>query len=107
MSWALERERRRFSGWAALVEFRLVQCLEQIREEMKGRKPTGREMRALAAEKIGQDLPLTRKEAAAYLGVSTRKLQRLEAAGKLRRCSGLGGVVRYAARDVLRFASAP
>jgi hypothetical protein len=43
---------------------------------------------------------------AAILGVSTRKIQRMEAAGTLRRCPNLVTVVRYAARDVLRLASA-
>ena len=57
-------------------------------------------LRALAREKVQQGANLTRPEAAALLGVSTKKLQRMEAAGKLRRCPGLDGVVRYAACDV-------
>jgi len=50
--------------------------------------------------------PVTRAQAAAYLGVSTKKLQRMETAGNLRRCPGMGGLVLYSARDVLRLASA-
>ncbi len=67
---------------------------------------TEAELRAVAAEKGRQGANLTRPEAAAYLGVSTKTIQRMEADGQLRRCPGRGGVVRYAARDVLRIASA-
>jgi hypothetical protein len=63
-------------------------------------------LRASAAEKLRQGAPVSRPEAAAYLGVSTRKLQRMEAAGTLRRCLDMGSVVKYAARDILRLASA-
>jgi len=59
-----------------------------------------------AHARVNAGAPLTREEAATYLGVSTRKLQRMEAAGQLTRCPGLGTVVRYAARDVQRLASA-
>src|SRR5262245_12086331 len=61
---------------------------------------------AEAAQKLALGLNLSRPEVAAYLGVSTKKIQRMEAAGTLTRCPGLGTVVRYAARDVLRLASA-
>jgi hypothetical protein len=50
--------------------------------------------------------PVSRAGVAAYLGVSTKTIQRMEAQGKLRRCPGMGGVVLYSARDVLRLASA-
>ena len=63
-------------------------------------------LRDVAAEKVRTGAVLTRAEAAAYLSVSTKKLQRMDAAGTLVRCPGLGGVVRYSARDVLRLASA-
>lgn len=49
---------------------------------------------------------MTRQEAADYLAVSVRKIQRLEAQGLLRRCPGLGGAVRYPIGDVLKLASA-
>jgi DNA-binding transcriptional regulator YiaG len=62
--------------------------------------------RGNAADKIRQGANLTRPEAAAYIGVSTRKLQRMEASGAIRRCSAMGTLVRYASRDVLRLASA-
>lgn len=62
--------------------------------------------RLRAAELVKSGLQLKRSEVADYLGVSTRKIQRMEAAGTLRRCPNLGTVVRYAARDVLRLASA-
>jgi len=62
--------------------------------------------RTAAATKVASGALLSRAEAAAYLSVSTKKIQRLEASGKLTRCPGLGSVVRYSARDVLRLASA-
>jgi hypothetical protein len=58
------------------------------------------------AAKLRAHANLTREEAAMFLGVSTKKLQRMEAAGTLSRCPDMGSVVRYAARDVLRLASA-
>ena len=64
------------------------------------------ELRATASEKLQQRVHLTRPEVAAILGVSVKKVQRMETAGTLRRCPNLGSVVRYAARDVLRLASA-
>ena len=63
-------------------------------------------LRANAAEKIQQGANLTRPEAAAYLGVSARKLQRMEAADHIRRCPKMGSSVLFAARDVQRIASA-
>jgi hypothetical protein len=90
---------------------RLNKLTQQV-EEMNGmlaarRGPVDRaELAAIAAEKLKRGMPVSRAEAAAFLGVSTKKLQRMEAAGQLRRCPGLDGVVRYAARDILRLASA-
>jgi hypothetical protein len=49
---------------------------------------------------------LTRGEVAAFLRVSPRTVQRLDASGRLRRCPGFGSLVRYASSDVLRLASA-
>ena len=63
-------------------------------------------LRDAAAENVRTGAVLTRLQAAAYLGVSTKKVQRMDAAGTLPRCSGLGAVVRYSARDVLGLASA-
>jgi hypothetical protein len=60
----------------------------------------------LAARKLADGLSVSRPELAAYLGVSTRKIQRMEGAGTLRRCPELGSIVRYSARDVLKLASA-
>ena len=59
-----------------------------------------------ARGKLDLGQAVDRREAAAFLGVSTKKIQRMEAAGTLTRCLGLGTLVRYAARDVLRLASA-
>ncbi len=62
------------------------------------------EVRKSECARVRVGAPPTRSQAAAFLGVSTKKLQRMESAGTLGRCSGLG--VRYAASDVLRLASA-
>jgi hypothetical protein len=61
----------------------------------------------LAARKIEGGVPLTRPEAAAYLGLCTKTLWRWEGKGKgkLRRCPNVGRV-RYLASDVLKLASA-
>lgn len=59
-----------------------------------------------AADKLSRGQPVSRAEAAAFLGVSKKTLQRMDAAGTLPRCPSLGSVVRYPARDVLRLASA-
>ncbi len=64
-------------------------------------------LRAAATERLREGGMLTRPEVAAYLGVSTRKVQRMDEAGTLPRCPNMGSVVRYSARDVLRLASAP
>jgi DNA-binding transcriptional regulator YiaG len=63
-------------------------------------------LRANAAEKLRQNAPLTRPEAAAFLGKSTRTLQRMEAYNELPRCRGKGRGVTYPARDIERLASA-
>ena len=81
-----------------------IEALEQRLEQLGHRRKE--DLGAMAGEKVNRGSALTRAELAAYLGVSTRKLQRMEAAGTLRRCPNLGTVVRYAARDVLRLASA-
>jgi excisionase family DNA binding protein len=60
-----------------------------------------------ARGKLERGSPLTRDEVAAYLGVSYKKVQRMEAQGKIRRLPDMGASVLYAARDVLRLASAP
>jgi hypothetical protein len=69
-------------------------------------RDTQRELRESAGAKLIGGHNLTREEVAAHLGVSGKKIQRMETAGLLTRCPGLGTVVRFAARDVLRLASA-
>lgn len=68
---------------------------------------SSQELLERAHARIRAGASLTREEVAAYLGVSTKKIQRMEATRGITRCPGLGTVVRYAARDVLRLASAP
>src|SRR5262249_51156644 len=65
-----------------------------------------REACSVSAERLAGGAPLTRAEVAAHLGVSYRKVQRMEAAGLITRCPNMGAAVRYPARDVLRLASA-
>ena len=60
----------------------------------------------LISERLNRGGAVTRGEAASFLRLSSRTLQRMEAAGRLSRCPGLGTVVRYPARDVLKLASA-
>lgn len=93
------------------LQFRMREMEDRIAEleaQLLGAKAEALEgwRRSNAADKIRQGANLTRPEAAAYIGVSTRKLQRMEATGAIRRCPGMGTLVRYASRDVLRLASA-
>jgi hypothetical protein len=84
----------------------LRQEVQRLKEALAAR---GKALPATWDSLVGRlraDANLTREEAAMFLGVSTKKLQRMEAAGTLIRCPGMGSVVRYAARDVLRLASA-
>lgn len=97
-------------GFASLwtLQFKL---LRRKVEELSKAKEGGstdlpREIRERAAAKLASGAHLTRTEVAALLGVSEKKLQRMDAKGTLRRCPDLGTVVRYAARDVLGLASA-
>jgi len=63
-------------------------------------------LREQAGELIRAGGNLTRQQTAAYLGISIRQLSRLDAAGRITRCSQLGRAVMYASRDVMRIASA-
>ncbi len=74
---------------------------EAVEDEGAGAEPDGSEV----AERAKSNGTVTRREAAAFLRVSTKTVQRMEAAGQMRRCPGLAAVVRYAAREVLRLAS--
>ncbi len=87
------------------IEQRLER-LERLVIKAKG-ETLKAQLRASAADKLRLHAHLTRPEAAAYLDVSTKKLQRMEAKSLLQRCPRLGSVVRYRASDVLRLASAP
>ena len=83
--------------------------LRKLEAEFAARVEAGADrddLRASAVAKLNAGGPLTRPEVAAYLGVSTKKIQRMEAAGTLRRCPNMGTVVLFPARDVLRLSSA-
>lgn len=94
------------SGGDYIWRMAMTERLRRIEEKAAGGVKDKAELRTVAAEKLAKGANVTRAEAAAFLGVSTKKLQRMEATGQLRRCPGLDGVVRYAARDILRLASA-
>jgi len=93
------------SGVSAVALWNLGERLARL-EQMLAAGESESALRGRATEKIRQRGTLNRGEVAAYLGVSTKKVQRMEAKGQLRRCSNLDGVVRYLASDVLRLASA-
>jgi DNA-binding transcriptional regulator YiaG len=80
--------------------------VEAIEAAGQTKSATATHLRAVAAEKLAQGANLTRTQVAARFEVSTKCIQRWESAGVLPRCPGLGAVVRYSARDVLRLASA-
>jgi hypothetical protein len=93
--------------WLRAFELRMLRKQIEVRATVA---PTSEDkharLRGVAAAKLEGGSHLTREEFAAHLGVSTRMLQRMEGRGEVRRCPGLGSVVRYAASDVLRLASA-
>lgn len=91
-------------SWYAL--YGLAQRVAELEKRIRGQKADAGKLREAAAVKLKQGGLLTREEVAAHLGVSTKKVQRLEAKGQLVRCPNLGAVVRYRASDVLRLASA-
>jgi hypothetical protein len=59
-----------------------------------------------AIYRLTRGATVTREQVAAFFDVSTKKIQRLQTRGVLRPCTGLDGVLRYRASDVLRLASA-
>ena len=95
-------------SWMLALQVRVlekkVESLTASRDE--ARKVACAALREVAATKLAAGSHLKREELAAHLGVSTRKIQRMEAEGKIGRSPGMGAVVRYAARYVLRLASA-
>ena len=101
--------RKSDDGLQWLRDLQLAELQKRVNdlEAASGTKTLEVEVRKRAAEKIAEGANLTREEAAAYLGVSEKTISRMDAEGVLPRCRGLRGAVRYAARDVLRLASAP
>ena len=81
--------------------------LEARAEDLSKQEKANADLVELAALKLNRGQPVSRKEAAAFLGWSTKALQRLEARGVIKRCSPKGAPLRYAASDILRLASAP
>jgi hypothetical protein len=82
------------------------QEIEDLRAELAWRKRSKRELEEGAARKLPLGINLNRYEAAAYLRTSPKTLQRWEKSRRITRCPGYGTSVIYAARDVLRLASA-
>jgi hypothetical protein len=98
----------RLPGLGALEDLKVIVLQREVRSSRRRSRPSSGPAASLesVAAKLGVGANVTREEAAMFLGVSTKKLQRMEAAGTVTRCPGMGSVVRYAARDVLRLASA-
>jgi len=96
------------SDWLVALQGRLMRKeLESLKAGMaQPSTPGTRPSRESVAAKVAAGLPVTRAELAVYLSVSEKKIQRMEAAGTLTRCPGLGSAVRYSASDVRRLASA-
>jgi excisionase family DNA binding protein len=94
------------SGTTGIPELIQRMRLARLEAEVAGPEQSKCDLAEEARGKLERGSPLTRDELAAYLGVSYRKIQRMEAQGKLQRLPGMGGSVLYAARDVLRLASA-
>lgn len=99
--------------WAALggAGIHAGNVRSEIEKQLKARDDAA--AKAIRAGSAVWDLSLipstglmTRAEVAALLNISTCSVQRLEASGQMKRCPGLGTLVRYSNRDVLRFASA-
>ena len=89
--------------WEVVTRLRL----EHLESEVRELRELERDVATEASMKLERGQAVSRPEAAAFLSVSTKKLQRMESQGKLRRLPDMGGSVLYAARDVLRLASAP
>jgi hypothetical protein len=95
-------------AWLQALQLRvLAKKVEELAERRGGAaKKVDRELLEAVALKLSLGMNVDRFETAAYLGISTRTLQRWEDAGRITRCPGYGTLVMYAARDVLRLASA-
>lgn len=89
---------------AVLENFRIGQ-IEKALAEQVAETPQQR-LRKEAADLVRAGGNLTRQQAAAYLGISTKQLWRYVKANKIARCPQLGRAVMFSSRDVLRFASA-
>ena len=86
--------------------FHVWSRLEQLEKGLAEKGDKKAALRASFAEKAKQDGFVTRDEAAAFLGVNYKTVQRMDADGRLPRCRNLGAAVRYRTRDVLRLDSA-
>lgn len=93
--------------WLRTLQFEALRQRVDELEAAVGSEDSQADFRERAAGKLKTGSNLTRVEVAAHLGVQVRTVQRMEAKGLLKRCRGLLGAVRYAARDVLRLAPAP
>lgn len=86
-------------SWAS--EFTARKRLAELETDWMAHGGKVASLREAASDKIRLGAKLTRAELAAHLDVSTRKIQRMEAAGGLARCPNMGSVVRYPSRDDL------
>src|SRR5262245_31746014 len=101
---AVQSELKALSSSLEKMEARMDSLSAQLEEVAQRIK--GHQLWKVASEKIEKGANLTTEEAASYVCVSPKTLRRMEADKEIRRCPGLRGVVRFAARDVARLASA-
>jgi hypothetical protein len=91
---------------SSVSEFMAKKRLTELEARLEACEGKGAGLVEQASNEVRAGAPLTRGELAAFHGLSSRTVQRLEASGRLRRCEGYGTLVRYKASDVLRLASA-
>jgi predicted DNA-binding transcriptional regulator AlpA len=103
----LEKERKVTTERESVL---LEKAVSTAKEELEKERGPGLSkeaaLRASFAEKAREDGLVTRDEVAAFLRVSCKTVQRMDADGRLPRCRNLGTAVRYRARDVQRLDSA-
>lgn len=80
--------------------------IKMLEVDVTGMAGTALSVLDQAIYRLTRGAVVAREQVAVFLGVSTKKVQRIQARGVLRPCTGLDGVLRCRAGDVLRLASA-
>lgn len=100
-----------FGGGLMSIQAMQLRILAKRVEELAKRrsrepKKFDPELLEAVALKLKLGMNVEGNEAAAHLGISERTLRRWEIQGRIRRCDGYGTLLKFAASDVLRLASA-